>query len=130
MKYRDDLKIELRAILYDKNHHVLQWRIDPNQNLEYTTNNFFGATVTKKYDTDWHQPKIFKFNSLLDSPHYSENDYYKYILFNEKEEFEQYKKHYKTYKELFDHFAECEEWNKKRYKEAHNRYLEKISTWT
>lgn len=129
MKYKDDLKIELRAIFYDRNHHVLQWRINPNQNLEYTSK-FFGITITKKYDTDWHQPKIFKFNSLLDSPRYSEDDYYKYILLKEKEEFEQYKKHYKTYKELFDHFSECEEWNKKRYKEAHKRYLESISNWT
>lgn len=129
MKYRDDLKVELRAVLYDKNRHVLQWRIDPNQNLEYTSK-FFGITVTKKYDTDWHQPKIFKFNLLLDSPRYSENDYYKYILFTKKEEFKQYKKHYKTYKELFDHFSECEEWNKRNYKEAHERYLESISDWT
>lgn len=129
MKYRDDLKVELRAVFYDKNRHVLQWRIDPNQNLEYTSK-FFGITITKKYDTDWHQPKIFKFNLLLDSPRYSEDDYYKYILFSKKEEFEYYKKHYKTYKELFDHFSECEKWNKRNYKEAHERYLKNISDWT
>lgn len=129
MKYRDDLKVKLRAVPYDKNHHVLQWRIDPNQNLKYVTN-FFGITITKEYDTDWHQPKIFKFNSLLDSPRYSENDYYKYILFTKKEEFECYKRHYKTFKELFDHFSECEEWNKRNYKEAREKYLEKTSIWT
>ena len=128
MKYRDDLKIELRAIPYDKNHHVLQWRIDPNQNLEYTTN-FLGITITKKYDIDWHQPKIFRFDPWLDSPRYSENDYSKFILFNKKEEFEYYKR-YKTFKELFDHFLESENWDKRRYKEARERYLEKISIWT
>lgn len=129
MKYRDDLKVELRAVPYHNNRHVLQWRIDPNQNLEYTSK-FFGITITKKYNTDWHQPKIFRFNPILDSPRYSEDDYYKYILFNKKEEFEQYKKHYKTFKELFDHFYEYEEWDRRRYKEAHERYLESVSTWT
>ena len=129
MKYKDDLKIELRAIPYDDEYHVLQWRIDPNQNLEYTSN-IFGIEITKKYDTDWHQPEIFKFNPFIDSPCYSENSsrYYKPILFDEKKKFECYKQ-YKTFKELFDRFTESENWDKRRYRDARERYLEKTSVW-
>ena len=58
MKYKNDLKIEFRAVSYASKH-VLEYRISPDQDLtyynEYSFLKFFTFRIKKKYNTNWYK---------------------------------------------------------------------------
>ena len=61
MDYKD-LKIQFRAVSYAKTNHVLEYRVDPNQDLTYEkTYGFwiFKFSVKRKYSTKWCQPEHY-----------------------------------------------------------------------
>ena len=54
MVYRENLKIQFRAVAYGHSNHVLEYRIDPNQDLTYEkTYGFwiFKFTIKRKFST-------------------------------------------------------------------------------
>lgn len=59
--YNNNLKIEFRAVPYSTSH-VLEFRISPDQDLNYEVEkSFFGIKYKKKnkYSTSWRQPTRF-----------------------------------------------------------------------
>ena len=58
----NDLKIQFRAVSYAKSNHVLEYRVDPNQDLTYKkTIGFwiFKFTIKRKYSIKWHRPEHY-----------------------------------------------------------------------
>lgn len=131
MKYREDLKIELKGESYGSlgTCHVLMYRISPNQDLTYyEDHSFLGFkyTVKKKFDTSWH--KACQYLNYPSSHMYSEPQTNP-VLFRKIEEFEEWKTSCKTMGDFFARLdkineREIEEWRRDREK-----YLNNTKTW-
>ena len=100
MNYKD-LKIQFRAVSYAKTNHVLEYRVDPNQDLRYYKEHkwFWGLIkfgTIEKYSTEWHQPEHY-WNHCT-AKYYTENDcsnWGPYFIENQKE-LDWYKNNFKT----------------------------------
>ena len=119
MKY-DDLKIQFRAVSYAKTNHVLEYRVDPNQDLRYFKEYkwFWGLIkwgTIAKYSTEWIQPKHYwnhctaKYNTED-----SWNNWGPYFIENQKE-LDWYKNNFKTIGEFLKYHndysnKEYEDW--------------------
>ena len=127
--YNDNLKIEFRAVPYSRSH-VLEYRISPDQDLNFEVDkSFLGIKYKKKkrYDTSWHRPEIFV-NYPGAYRHYEE-DCYLPIIFRDRKKFENFKLKYKTIGEFFawkdkEDKQEKDEWQIKR-----TNYLEEHKDW-
>ena len=108
MDYKD-LKIQFRAVSYAKSNHVLEYRVDPDQDLTYEkTIEFwiFKFKVKRKYSTNWHQPKHF-WNHIT-AKYYAKDDefnYGPYWIENQKE-LDWYKNKFKTIGEFINYMNE------------------------
>ena len=116
MQYKD-LKIQFRAVYYAESNHVLEYRVDPNQNLTYYKEySFLGIhwKIKKKYKTDWIQPEHY-WNHCT-AKYYDENDSFNfgpYFIENQKE-LDWYKNNFKTIGEFLKYHIE---YSNKEYEE-------------
>lgn len=134
MKYKNDLKIELKAEIYGPlgTYHVLMYRISPNQDLNYIEErSFLGFKykVKKEFDTSWHEA-----NQYLNYPGSCKHDEPQTlpVLIKEYEEFEEWKTNCKT---IGDFFARLDEINKQEIVEwkidrEKQKHLNECKTWT
>ena len=127
--YNNDLKIEFRAVPYSTSH-VLEYRISPDQDLSFETEeSFLGIKYKRKrkYQTNWHQPLIF-----LNYPgayHETADDCYSPIFIRKKKDLEEFKIKFKT-------IGEFRDWQDKEIKRERNEwqiertnYLEEHKDW-
>ena len=129
--YKNNLLIEFRAVPYSTSH-VLEYRISPNQDLNYEKEySIFGIKfkLNKKFSTNWHQPSYF-----VNHPSaylYEQNDYRNYIpLFIEnKHELAAYQLKYKTIGDFFSYVNEKETKELEKYIIKHNTYLNNKGIW-
>lgn len=128
-----DLKIEFRAVVYTSSSHVLEYRVDPNQDLRYDEEKsifgLFKITRHKKYSTSWHQPLYFFVGTL--SEQYSEDDpYHLHPLFiRDKKDLVWYKSNFKTIGDFFQYVNKLENENLATYRFKRKKYLETHTTW-
>ena len=128
-----DLKIEFRAVVYTNSVHVLEYRVDPNQDLKYDEEkNIFGLfkiTRHKKYNTSWHQPIYFFDGSL--SEQYSEDDpnHFHPLFIRDKKDLVWYKSNFKTIGDFFKYIRKLESENLDTYRIKRKKYLEAHTTW-
>lgn len=104
-----DLKIQFRAVSYAKSTHVLEYRVDPDQDLIYEKIIgfwIFKFKVKRKYNTNWHQPRHF-WNHIT-AKYYTEDDDYNYGPFwiENQKSLDWYKNNFKTIGEFINYINE------------------------
>ena len=114
----EKLKIDLRAVWYISYRRVLEYRINPDQDLRYYKEHKWLWGLIKfrtvhKYDTNWHRLKWFV-NSLTSKCHtYDDSFNWSPIWCNKQETLEWYKLQLPTYGDLCKFIQEHNEKNKK-----------------
>ena len=127
------LLIEFRAVPYSSDSHVLEYRIDPNQNLTYSKKfKVLGIPFKLKfrYASTWIRAE--RFMNRITSYMYDANDHIHImpIFVDTKDALGSYKRKYKTIGEFLERELlrysekEFEEYNKERAK-----YLERKAIW-
>ena len=137
MSKKDNLKIQLRAVCYGSRSHVLEYRIDPNQDITYeeVPNSFFGRLLKKigwsfikVFDTSWHQPQVF-LNSLIMEENDFEDDYnWGPIWCDSKTTLEFFKGKFKTYGDLREYLEKDYNESYKKWKVERDKYLKDRET--
>lgn len=132
MDYKD-LKIQFRAVKYGSDARVLEWRINPEQDLRYYKEHKWLYGLIKfgtihKYNTKWHQPRRF-FNHLS-SYLYTENDDTNWFPFwiKTQQELDWYKDKFKTVREFLKYQEEISDKDKEQWRIDRMNYLERIKT--
>lgn len=130
---KEDLKIEFRAVPYTKLSHVLEYRISPNQNLQYKKLHIWLFGLIKfytksKYSTKWIQPNVF--HNYCTSCYYDENDYWNYgpIFIDHIKTLDKYKC-YETYGDFMKWKIEFENNEKIDYRKDREAYLKECGIW-
>lgn len=129
---KDNLKIQLRAVPYANYSKVLEYRIDPNQNITYEKEslNFFerilkklGFKFIRKYNVGWKQPR--KFSNPLTMELYDFRDDFNWgpIWCDNQDSLDYYKRMFKTYKDLQDYLTEVNTKGYENWKKARTEYL-------
>ena len=132
MKYRDDLKIEFKAVSYGScgRYHRLMYRISPDQDLTYYKEySFLGIKfkLKKKFDTSWHKAhQYLNFPSACQYDNPQKNP----ILMSEQKEFEKWKTSCQTIGEFFARLDKINEKEINEWKQDREKYLNKRGTWT
>ena len=135
MKYRDDLKIELRAVPYSPYSHVLEWRISPNQDLKYLDDeiekSWFGFVKklvhkVRKYNTFWHQPRLFAAPLTMDLYEFNYEFNWGPMWCENKQQLEYYKQKFKTYGDIRKYIEDHTNKSYKKWKAAREAYLNKM----
>lgn len=100
MDYKD-LKIQFRAVYFYNDLHVLEYRIDPEQDLRYYKEHKWLCGLIKfgtvaKYSTKWIRPKHY-WNNCTAKYHNEDdwNNYGHYLIKNQKD-LDWYKNNFKT----------------------------------
>lgn len=131
MKYRNDLKVELKAEPHGLscNYHVLMYRISPDQDLTYyEDHSFLGFkyTVKKKFDTSWH--KAYQYLNYPSAHMYSEPQTNP-VLMRNIEEFEEWKTNCKTMGDFFARLGEIDKQEIEEWKRDREKHLNNCKTW-
>jgi len=135
MKYRDDLKIELRAVPYASYSHALEYRISPDQDLRYLEDDdeksWFGFIMklvhkNKKYDTSWHQPRIFSYPVTMELHEFDNEFNWGPILCNSAKSLKNFKEQFKTYGDIRKFIKEHTEKSYEKWKSAREDYLDRM----
>ena len=131
MKYRNDLKVEFKAVAYGSlgTYHVLMYHISPDQDLTYTEErSFLGFKykVKKEFDTSWHE--AYQYLNYPGSSHHDEPQTTP-VLMRGREEFEEWKTNCKTMGEFFDRLDKINEREINEWKQDREKYLNKCKTW-
>lgn len=131
------LKIQLRAVSFAIHSHVLEYRIDPNQDITYEEEptNFIkrllkklGWKFVKTFNTSWHQPQVFR-----DPLSMGEHDFYDDfnwgpIWCDTKEVLEHFKSKFKTYGDLITYLEEDTMKCHKKWQVERAKYLKNKET--
>lgn len=127
-----DLKIQFRAVRYGlTDTRVLQYRIDPEQDLSYTTQvkYLFGLikfNVKKKYSTEWHTPEYFIGTEVDESKSHYLN--WRPFWIKSQEDLDSFKKKYKTFGEFEKHISQLSAEGEKKWNSGRKEFLEKVKT--
>ena len=127
--YNDNLKIEFRAVPYSTKH-VLEYRISPDQDLNFEIEkSFLGIKYKKKkkYKTNWHQPQ--KFLNYPGAYHNCEDDCYLPIFIDDRNELERIKMSYKTIGDFFAWRNAEDKKQKDEWEVERNEYLKEHQNW-
>lgn len=132
---KENLKIDLRAVLYSDSSHVLEYRINPNQDLRYYKEHKWLWGLIKfrtvhKYSTKWIQPVRF-FNGVT-SYLYNENDGFNNdhpIFIHSKNELENMKYKLQTYGQFLDWYWKEDRKQRDEYWKERNAYLKQHTIW-
>lgn len=128
--YNRNLKIEFRAVPYSSTSHVLEFRISPEQDLNYEVEkSFFGIKYkkTKKYETNWHQP--VKFVNYPSAYLYDEENCYFPIFVSTRKDLENFKSKYKTIGEFFDWIDRENNREKNEWQTEQANYAKEHTDW-
>ena len=131
MKYRDDLKIEFRVVPY-ASAHVLEYRINPDQDLtyynEYSFLKFFTFRIKKKYDTNWN--KAWRFFNYVTAYRYPESEVDPHPIFIYKQsDLESFKINFPTIGSFFTYLDDISDREREKHKRAREKYLKGNVTW-
>lgn len=130
MLYKENLKIQFRAVAYSTSH-ALEFRIDPNQDLTYEkTYGFwiFKFTIKRKFSTKWHQPEHY-WNHIT-AMYYTEDsqdNWSPYFIENQKS-LNWYKNNFKTIGEFLKYHNDYSNKEYKEWKIARANYLKEQET--
>ena len=128
--YNKNLKIEFRAVPYAVNNHVLEFRISPDQDLTFETDeSFLGFKYKKKrqYKTDWHRAQ--KFLNYPGACHRDEEDCYLPIFIYNQRELEFYKNNFSTFDDFFKWIEKEDNKEKKEWEIERNNWLANNEAW-
>lgn len=134
---KDDLKIQLRAVPFASYSKVLEYRIDPEQELTYEKepSNFFerilkklGFKLIRKYSTDWKQPRQFSNPLTMELYDFRDDFNWGPIWCDNQDSLNYYKRMFKTYKDLQDYLTQVNEKGYENWKKARTEYLNKHKT--
>lgn len=131
---KENLKIQLRAVPYANESRVLEYRIDPNQNITYEKEptNFFerilkkiGFKFIRKYNTKWERPSVF--SNPLTMAYYEFYDEFNWgpIWCDNQDSLNYYKRMFKTYKDICDYITEVNIKGHERWEKERAEYLNK-----
>ena len=129
MKYITDyknLKIQFRAVSFAKSSHVLEYRVDPNQDLTYKkTVGFwiFKFSLKRKYSTEWHMPEHY-WNHCT-AKYYDEDawdNWCPYFIENQQE-LDWYKNKFKTIGDFLKYHNEYSNKEYEKWKVDRENYL-------
>lgn len=131
MKYKDNLKIEFRAVPY-ASEHVLEYRISPDQDLtyynEYSFLKLFTFRIKKKYDTNWY--KAWWFFNYVTAYRYPESEVDLHPIFIYKQtDLESFKIKFPTVKLFFEYLDNISNKERKEYKKVREKYLKDHAVW-
>lgn len=130
MVYKENLKIQFRAVAYSSTH-VLEYRIDPNQDLTYEkTYGFwiFKFTIKRKFSTKWHQPEHYWNHGT--AMYYTEDSWDNwgpYFISNQKA-LDWYKNNFKTIGEFLKYHNDYSNKEYEEWKIARENYLKEQET--
>lgn len=132
MTYRNDLKIEFKAVPYGSSgiYHRLMYRISPDQDLTYYKEySFLGIKfkLKKKFDTSWQ--KGWQYLTWGASCGCEDEPTTNPILFDKKSTFEEWKL-CKTMGEYFEKLGKINEKEINEWKQWREKYLNVCKTWT
>ncbi len=131
MKYKDDLKIEFRAIPYASKH-ILEYRISPDQDLmyynEYSFLKFFTFRIKKKYNTNWNT--VWRFFNYVTAYRYPESEVGLHPIFIYKQaDLDFFKANFLTTGQFFKYLNEINNKERENYKIAREIYLKDHAVW-
>ena len=124
----DKFKIQLRAVFYGSNSHVLEYRIDPRQEIASIGVSKLRWLFIKLFKTEWHRPYKFFGHSTMEYYQFYDDFNWGPIFCDTKNELEHYKNMFKTYGDLRKYIEKkkisgYEEWSVKR-----KQYLKSTET--
>lgn len=130
---RSDLKIQFRAVCFHYDYHVLEYRIDPEQDLRYYKEHkwFWGLIkfgTVAKYSTKWIQP-IHYWNNCT-AKYYSEdnwNNWGHYFIKSQKD-LDWYKNNFKTIGEFMEYHNDYSNKEYAEWKIDRENYLKSKET--
>ena len=125
----DHLKIEFRAVPY-ASEHALEYRISPNQKLDFETDEkflWFKYKKKRKYKTDWHTVRHFV--NYPSAYLHDEEDCYLPIFIRKRNELEFYKESFHTYGEFIKWLNKKEEPERSSWKVERMNYLHEKEDW-
>lgn len=128
--YNRNLKIEFRAVPYSSTSHVLEFRISPNQDLNFEVDkSFFGIKYKKKnkYNTSWRQPT--RFLNYPSAYLYGEEDCYLPIFVRTRKDLENFKSKYKTIGEFFEWIDRENKREKNEWQTEQANYAKEHTDW-
>ena len=128
--YNRNLKIEFRAVPYSSTFHVLEFRISPDQDLNFEVEkSFFSIKYKKKkkYKTNWHQSA--KFVNYPSAYLYDEKDCYFPICVSTRKDLENFKSKYKTIGEFFDWIDKENKREKDEWQTKQANYAKEHTDW-
>lgn len=129
MIYRNDLKIEFKAVPYGSTYHRLMYRISPDQDLTYYKEySVLGIKFRrkKKFDTSWQEG--WQYLTWSASCGCEDEPTTNPILFNKKSTFEEWKL-CKTMGEYFEKLNKINEKEIIKWKEYRKSYLNHKGDW-
>ena len=130
MMNKNDLKIEFRAVPYADMYYALEYRISPDQDLEYIKKISLLCGLIKfdwktKYSTKWEEINVFKnFNT---SYLYDIQDDLNWtpILIKDKDDLGYYKSKYKTLGQWMSYIQKRHDEEIEKYKVEREKYLKR-----
>jgi len=123
----NDLKIQFRAVPYASDAHVLEYRVDPDQDITYEKKikifGLFKKTVKRKYSTNWIQPRYFMNHGTAYL--YTKGDSFNWMPFfiHGQKELDWYKAEFKTMCEFEAYKNEVTNKNIKEWEVEREEYL-------
>jgi hypothetical protein len=133
MKYREDLKLEFRAVPYgDTGYHVLEYRIDPNQDITYKkTFKFFCIefNIKKKFNTNWYEASKFRNWPGLSNSSWDKSEGYLPILIRTKSDLVWYKNTFHTIGDFFKHIEKIDAKEIAGFEKEREKFLNKNKIW-
>lgn len=133
MTDKNDLKIEFRAVPYTDNYHALQYRISPDQDLEYVKEvSWLWGLIKFKYkttySTKWRSFELF--HNHCSSYLYNVDDIFNWmpILIKGQQELNFYKHEYRTWGQWTRWVDQRHKREMKNYKVEREKYLKRKST--
>lgn len=129
--YRNDLKIEFRAVPY-VSLHVLEYRISPDQDLTYTKEvsllwGLIKFSYKRKYNTSWR--RAYRFRNYSGAHKHRENENYLPIIVWKRSDFDHYKMTYKTIGEFFEMIDYYDKKEKLEWRKERDEYVENSRIW-
>ncbi len=124
---KEDLKIEFRGVPFS-NTHILEYRISPDQDITYTKEvsllwGLIKFTRTYKYDTTWHEIKIFKCWSTSYYYPITDDFHQSWIFLHNQSELDWLKNNFHTLKEFDNYIAEWNLKEREKYTKEREKYL-------
>lgn len=129
---KNDLKIQFRAIPYTDISYIIQYRVDPNQNLYYAKQvSLFGGlikfNIKLRAFTWWHEVYYFAYTSGEED--IDSDAHYLPLFCDTRTELDWYKNKFKTIGSFEKYIEEKEKVNIEEFKINREKYLKNSGTF-